>query len=178
MYKKHRQDGGWWNPLPEGRWGGWWRQRNCEMIHSHSYLSASCRSARSGRWRPLCGYTCRRGVGGEQSSFRRLLVLQYILNQAWTFCLVFACFCLLEIESRDSFICARATQILAAASIRERRLFRSAHLEVRQQFESSVWSSEYGSEKCLLLSNVRWQILTQNWLCNFEIAKICKSHRT
>ena len=43
--------------------------------------------------------------------------------------LVFACFCLLEIESRDSFMCERAIQILAAASIKERRLFRSTRLE-------------------------------------------------
>ena len=42
----------------------------------------------------------------------------------------------IAIESRGLFTCARATRILAAASIRERRLFRSAHLEVRRQFES------------------------------------------
>ena len=32
-------------------------------------------------------------------------------------------------------MCARATQILAAVSIREVRLFRSARLEARRQFE-------------------------------------------
>ena len=43
---------------------------------------------------------------------------------------------MLEIESRDSFMCARATQILAAASIGERRLFCSALLEAQRQFET------------------------------------------
>ena len=42
------------------------------------------------------------------------------------------------------FTCACATRILAAraASIRERRLFRSARPEVQRQFEGGVWSSK------------------------------------
>jgi len=40
-------------------------------------------------------------------------------------------------------------RVLAAASIRERGLFRPARPEVRRQFESGVWSSKYG-----ILSNL------------------------
>ena len=52
---------------------------------------------------------------------------------------------ILSFETRGLFTCACATQILAAASIRERRLFRSARPEVRRQFESGAWSSKYGT---------------------------------
>ena len=40
------------------------------------------------------------------------------------------------IRARGLFTCTCASRILAAASIRERRLFRSARPEVRRQFES------------------------------------------
>ena len=95
MYKKHRcqhkQDGGWRNPLPEGRWGGWWCQRNCEKRHGHSYPSATCCSSRSGRCRPLHGYRReRRGVGLERINFRRLLVLHIVWMELGTLCLFFA----------------------------------------------------------------------------------------
>ena len=59
----------------------------------------------------------------------------YSYSMVWTELELSACFCLLEIESRDSFMCARATQMLATASIWERCLFSSAPLEMRQQFE-------------------------------------------
>ena len=49
----------------------------------------------------------------------------------------------IAIRARGLFTCARATQIFAAGSIRERRLFRSACPEMWQQFESGVWSSKY-----------------------------------
>ena len=42
----------------------------------------------------------------------------------------------LPFETRGLFTCACATRLLAAASIRERRLFHSACPEVRRQFES------------------------------------------
>ena len=38
---------------------------------------------------------------------------------------------ILPFDSRGLFMCARATPILAVASIREQRLFRSARPEVR-----------------------------------------------
>ena len=46
-------------------------------------------------------------------------------------------------------------------SIQERRLFRSARLELRQQFESGVWSSKYGIYmfiKC---------VLANSYCCNY-----------
>ena len=41
----------------------------------------------------------------------------------------------LAFDSCILFMCARATRILAAASIQQWRLFRSAHQEVRRQFQ-------------------------------------------
>ena len=55
----------------------------------------------------------------------------------------------LAIRGTRLFTCACPTWILAAASIREWRLFRSARLEVRRQFKSGVWSSKYGT--CVLV---------------------------
>ena len=46
--------------------------------------------------------------------------------------------CTLAIRDTRLFTCACATRILAAASIREWRLFRSARLKVRRQFKSGV----------------------------------------
>ena len=66
----------------------------------------------------------------------------------WTVCILVPIVYTLAIWDTRLFMCACATWILAAASIRERRLFRSAHLEVQRQFESSVWSSKYSSYDC------------------------------
>ena len=60
--------------------------------------------------------------------------------------LIFACMLLKRLLSLE-----RHWNEIAAASIRERRLFRSARLKVwaiireRRQIESGVWSSKYGS---------------------------------
>ena len=95
-------------------------------------LSASCCSARSGWCRPLCRYRIgRRGVGGERSNFR--------VNEIELSACFLACFCLLEIDSRDSFMCASATQILAASSIQERHLFCSTRLEVQWAVTNGEW---------------------------------------
>ena len=51
----------------------------------------------------------------------------------------------IAIWAQDLLICACATRILTVASIRERRLIHSACPEVRRQFESGVWSSNYNS---------------------------------
>jgi len=42
----------------------------------------------------------------------------------------------LAFDSCTLFMCARATRILAVASIQQWRLFRSAHQEVRRQFQN------------------------------------------
>ena len=52
---------------------------------------------------------------------------------------------ILSFETQGWFTCACATWILATASIREQQLFHSTRPEVQRQFESSVWSSKYGS---------------------------------
>ena len=66
----------------------------------------------------------------------------------------------LPFETRGLFTCACATRILAAASIRERRLFRSACLELRL-IESGVWSSKYSM--CL------WLVISAVVLCSHPL---------
>jgi len=75
----------------------------------------------------------------------------------WTACIlvpIVYTLLILSFETRGLFMCACATRILAAASIRERQLFRSAHPEVRRQFESGIWSSKYGNH-CISLKKGR-----------------------
>ena len=73
----------------------------------------------------------------------------------------------IAIQTWGLFTWACATWILAAASIRERQLFRLACPEVRRQFESGVWSSKYGNRKCTkrCYCILGYSALASRWEC-------------
>ena len=101
--------------------------REHHLLNSEVYCH--CHWCRDWGARPLCQHW--RGwkrVGGERSCSRRLLVLCFLLFLNLNICFV--------TSYKVLFTSTHATQIRAAASIRERPLFRSAYRNVQWQFEN------------------------------------------
>ena len=82
-----------------------------------------------------------RWVRREQTSSRRLLV--HVRCQSLLVLWLITYYCMM-LCTRCVHVYARATRILAAATIWEWWVLPTAHLEVKLLFESCVWLSEYG----------------------------------
>ena len=80
------------------------------------------------------------------------------LNRVQTLCLFFACFARQQ-SSHKVRSCAHVPHKHLSWLEFESRFFYPARVEARRQFESSIWSSEYGrtcNRKYYLLYNIPW----------------------